>query len=170
MKNPILTIVMFLVFILNTYSQAEDKTITSKEGKYNMDGQVKTRSEIKYILANNPASALEFHKYRVTNQAGVTTLVVGAVMGCAGFITMAFSMGEEVINGISGEEMEDPKGAGIALAGTGLMIVGAAILISNPHFKRSINLYNSSVISIGSRSVKINLTVNPNGLGMRMTF
>jgi hypothetical protein len=170
MKNLILIIVSFIIFIVNGYSQAKNDSIKYYSGKYTLNGQMKTRSEIKYFLENNPASALEYHKYRVTNQAGVTTLVVGAIMGSAGFITMAFSMTEEIINGVSGEEMEDPKGAGLAIAGSGLVIVGAVILISNPHFKRSINLYNSSVKSVGSKPIKLNLTVIPNGLGMRITF
>lgn len=170
MKNPILIIFAFLALIVNAYSQAEDKTITHNEGKYKLDGQDKSRYEIKYVLENNPASAIEYHKYKVTNQVGVTTLVVGIVMGSAGYIVWASSLTEEIINGISGKKMEDPKGVGVAIAGTGFMIVGAAILFSNPHFKRSINLYNSSVKSVGSKPVQLNLTLNPNGLGLRMTF
>ena len=84
MKSPILTSVVLLIFIINAFSQVEDKTITKIHGKYFLEGQLKTRNEIKIILANSPSSADELHKYIVTKKVGGITLAGGSLIAVAG--------------------------------------------------------------------------------------
>ena len=170
MKNPLLTIVMFLVFVINAFSQVEDKTITQKDKLYYQDGQIKTRAEIISILEHNPASASEYHKYTVTRNAGLLITSSGALIALIGGIVYVGSAVDHEVNHWFGDQSPEPKGAGVSLAGAGIMVVGVVILAGNPHFNKSINLYNSSVKNIGSKPVRFDLTLNPNGLGMKMTF
>jgi hypothetical protein len=173
MKNPILTIVIVLVLVMNSYSQGKDSTITRitfQDGKYYQGGQIKTRSEIKTILANNSASAPEYHKFKTNNTIGFITLAGGGLIAGTGGIIFLFSATEEFVNGINGEKINNPHGLVLLLAGTACTLTGVAVIVVNPHFKRAIDLYNSNVKSAESKPVQFSLGFNSNGLGMRMTF
>jgi hypothetical protein len=171
MKNSIVTIVLIVGFILNVYSQEQNDSIKYHSGKYTLNGQLKTKSEIKLLLAQNPASASEFQKYKSTKALGWTTFASGYVLAGIGMVIFISSSVEETSNVLYQQDAELPHGGGgFIIAGSVATLTGLVILASNPHFKRSINLYNSSVKSVGLKPVKINLTVNPNSLGLRMTF
>ena len=176
MKKNTLTIVLFLFFISSTYSQTGDKTITYDKGKYYQYGQIIKRSDIKYILASDSASASEYHKYRVTKKVGGITLAGGSLIALAGMTLGMVYLAEtitrsyaHVYTGASAEP-KTPNGAGLMGSGAGIMIIGAVILASNPHFKRSINLYNSGLKPVGSKQVQLNLAMTPIGLGIRLKF
>ena len=144
-----------------------EKTISRQKKNYYQDGKILTFPEVKTILANNPSSADEYQQYRRTSSIMTPILVTGtAAIVISGILTVTHSI----------QQAKDPsKGGsnGMGLTWLGLSIDLIAIpfgIIGNRHFKKSIELYNSSIKGVGARSMHYNVMASSNGLGIRMTF
>jgi hypothetical protein len=167
MKDSILSLIIFMVLMMNAHSQtAEDTIIIQKYGigvrKYYQKGQIKTFPEIKSFLANNPASAPELYKYKVDNAITLSCCISGS-------FCMIVVLGKMIsFQYIWGNESEILK----------FLIVGAALditalsfgIAANKHIKKSVSRYNSSLKNVGLNSLQINLMINSNRIGIRMLF
>jgi hypothetical protein len=172
MKNLILSLGMFMIFILNAYPQKADSAITIERRQFHQNGKIRTFPQVKMSLANNQASASEYQKYKVNNTIAIPFVIVGSVgiiAGAAITLVSSVKQSQDVNNGeLNGTYS---SGLGIVLIGAAFDIVALPFLFSaNKHFKQSINNYNSSLKSTQSEPVQFNLMVRGNGLGIRMVF
>ena len=169
MKKLILSVFMIMVVMLNAYSQTGDKTITLKKRKYYQNDQVISGSQFKTILANNPASAMEFKKMKTNATIGSVFFGLGTVACIYAIANPPSEMKGSLHGLISDAEMS--KHMTPLYIGAGLIVIGTPFIFSSKkHFKKSISDYNSSLKTVSYEPVQFNLLVNSNGLGVRMVF
>jgi hypothetical protein len=163
----------FLMFLLTTaFSQPENGAITFQKKKYYQNGHTLTSAQVNTLLAGNPASAPEYKKAKANMNVVAPIIIGGTVCLLAGSaITLASSMKQA-------KDVNDGKLSGAYPSGLGLVLLGLTIdLASIPfvipasrHFKKSMDLYNSSVNKTGYRPLQFNLMFTSTGLGVRMNF
>lgn len=171
MKNLILTIGMFL-FLNNAYSQVVDSNIVFKQKQFYQNDQQITKSELSKLLANNPASATEYKKWMNNMYIGLGfELGGGALLLTATIKDLSATMKQK--KDLDNGTYNDYPGAsgGLYLGAVVCSLAGLSfILYSNKHMRKSIGLYNSSFSEAMKRSIKFEMMVNSNELGVRMTF
>jgi len=172
MKSLISLACMMMVLIITGYAQSSDSTISIQKKQYYQNGVTKTSPQVKLLLANNPASAPEYKKFKKNSNIGTPLMVVGSAAVLAGAaINLSSSIKEsnDINNGELGGSY--PSGISLMLVGVACDIVALPLVISaNKHFKKSLSDYNSSFKSTSSRQAQFNLMVNANSFGIRILF
>ncbi|MCX6237286.1 MAG: hypothetical protein NTY07_06960 [Bacteroidia bacterium] len=172
MKNLILSMFIILIFVLNAFPQSGDQTITRKKKIYYQNDKVLTRSQLKTVLANNPASLAAYQKFKTNNRLVNPFLIAGSAVAIAGGI-VNLTLHIKQVDDYSNMNLHGNYtwGVPVILAGLAADLVGIAFLIpAKKHLKKSITDYNSSIKTVGYEPVQFNLMVNSNGLGVRMRF
>lgn len=171
------SMIKFANGVIKKYDQAsieiiDDSPITKKGHRYYQDGKMVPFKEIKSKLLYNPTSTSEFRKYQKNNAigkvllyGGTLTIFTGAVINFLSVVQKAEDINNEEIQGNSN------LGLYIMLAGVGLDLIGLPLVISaKHHFKKSIILYNSNFKTQSYNSIRIDLQLNPYGVGLSMKF
>jgi len=165
MKNLILLTGIFLVFIMNAYSQVGDSTIKFQRGKYYQNNKIIKYHELETILAYNSTSASELQKYNADIIISIPFVIVGAYYIITGTLNR-----KRELNVITFQEKSifDYKKL---LIGAACEVGGLSFaLVANKHLKKSVSLYNSSLKDVGYKQVQANFMVNSNGLGISVVF
>jgi len=172
MKNLFLSIGILVFFILNSYSQTADSTISLDKKKYIQNGEVKTVKQVQTILANNPASAPEFQEYKSKSRIATPMLIAGTAIVLTGAVVNLVGTAQEAQDVNNGEvEGSYVNGLPIVLVGAAVGIIAIPFVVSaNKHFKKSLSDYNSSFKNMSSRPAQFNLIVSGMGVGLRMQF
>lgn len=172
MKKLILFFSMLMLASSFVYCQPAAGKITVEKRRYYQNGQALTLTQLKSLLAGNPASAPDFLKYKRNMSIASPMVIGGSICVMAGAaISLAGSIKES-------NDLNNGTYSGDYASGMGLILLGAVvdlaalplILPANKQFKKSIELYNESQSVASYRTIKLDMIVSSRGVGVRMNF
>jgi len=175
MKYVLLLCISFIM--VSAYSQESGSVITQKKKKY-YQGTVKLKkSELKSILINNPASAVEGKLWKKNYNIASGFMYAGAVsVFAAGVVSLTSTLDEK--NELEEGDLSNSTSysfKGLGFAALGLVFVGVSIpfnISAKKHLRSSVSQYNSS-LNQARRKPKVNFEfiVSSQGMpGIRMRF
>ncbi len=172
MKKLILLCSILILTAPFGYSQTAPGKITIEKKRYYQNGQALKPTQLKSILAGNPASATEYLKSKKNMSIATPMILGGSLCVLAGSaLSLAGSIKEanDLDNGTYSGDY--PSGLGLILLGLVVDVAAIPLVIpANKHFKKSVELYNESLTKTGYRTIQLNMMVSSSGLGIRMSF
>lgn len=142
--KKILLFLFFNIITVLTYAQSDTSKLSSahmiqytkptffKSGKFYIDGQHKTVSEINTLLMNSPASANEYEKYK--KNRNLTAYMFAGAMSC--LIASAITNGNS--STFKNTSSKVLLGVGCAFIIPEFIFAGKR----NRHYRNSVNSYN----------------------------
>jgi hypothetical protein len=138
---------------------------------YLNDGKSVTPKELNTLLKENSASSGAFKTFKTDRIIGNSLLIGGTAIIAVGFLFELKSASTVEAGDISTTDAYSKTGG--ALLVTGALVMAGSLpfmFMSSSSFKKSINLYNSSMHSKTGTSMRIDLGFTGNGVRLAMRF
>ncbi|MDD4967902.1 MAG: hypothetical protein PHT07_00580 [Paludibacter sp.] len=170
MKKLIILSVLFSIHIgifaqINSISNSKDtiQILNNAQGtSYYHAGEKLNNNNLKSLMSKNTKASKEFSRYKELS-GGASVLMIGG----AALMTYGFYKYKKLENTFpAGSYNSAPL-----MIGIGAVVVSIPVLIvSKSHLRNSVVIYNNSITNHTDRSLSLHFIVNPNGVGLQMTF
>lgn len=166
---------IFIIMIsLNLSAQTPGPITIEKKGMRKsimQNGKSLDSKQLASILKSNQASSKQYQASKTNSIIGLSSIGVGTVFIGAGFVNTLKAAKATNDNDLAASTDYSNKSAGDMLIGAGFYVVSLPfILMSNSHFKKSINLYNSSNKTGSFNKIDLHVSYSGKGVAVQLRF
>jgi hypothetical protein len=174
MKSIILSGIIGCLFSLSTTAQLSGPISIEKKGFrkiYMQDGKSLDSRQLTSVLKSDPASKREYTISKTNSIIGVSSIGVGTIFIGMGFAYTLKAAQATSENDLAASTDYSNASAGAMLIGAGFYVVSLPFLImSNSHFKKSVNSYNSSRVTSKTDRIDLNICFTGTGAAVQLRF
>jgi hypothetical protein len=158
------TLLFLALIVLSLQAYTQNDQITREGSKFFHNGQELTSAGLRDLLNSYEPSAAELRKANTNYTIGAIFLG-GAVVALAVNLAQTVKQGQDAAQGKTGQQDYTASLVGLGLSALSLPFV----IAGSSHAKKAIPVYNSKPNS-NSTSLKLDMQVNQDGIGLCLRF